>query len=253
MLGLVSAVVLRRNIALTLATAVLATAVVLIPTIASAQDESEEDSAAQVAFVSSLLTAEDLSYLSPLQPQQRRELLEVELSLLVDDRNLNLSAEEESAVIDSWLALVASHEPRAEYTPVSTKNRSGARGSVGPRSSGGSRPSTDTGYLSCSSVYIDSIGISYDRIGGYDTIHLDPSTTGIWFANGSQMYNAMVSCFKRELHVFPHVRNWDSIYQQLVCHMVGHYVGAGPTWDLEGHRRSHFWWFLDALFHRCDW
>ncbi len=225
----------------------------LAATKASAQDQSEGDSESQVAFVSGLLSAEDLSYLFPLGPQQRRELLEVELSLLAKGHGLMLSAEEESEIIASWLAMLAVYEPRAEYAPASEKSLGWSGASDWRRSSDGSRPSTDTGYLSCSSRYIDSIGISFYGIGGYDTIHLEPSSSGKRRASGRQMYTAMLRCLRGELHMNPHVKSWDSIYDQLVCHMAGYFLGAGATWDLEGHRSARSLWWWGVWSHRCNW
>ena len=121
------------------------------------------------------------------------------------------------------------------------------------RSSSGERPSTSTGYMPCSSSYIDNIGVSYQVNGGYDSIHLEISFWGKWAASSYEIYAAMISCFKRELHMWPHVDNWDSIYQQLDCHKLGHFAGTGPTWDLEGHRPSNTRWIWGVLWHRCNW
>ena len=71
----------RKIIALAIAPALLATALVLVPATVSAQEIPEEDSASQIDSVFSLLSFEDLEYLTPLGPEQRREFLEFELSL----------------------------------------------------------------------------------------------------------------------------------------------------------------------------
>ena len=71
----------RKIIALAIAPALLASVLVLVPTPVSAQEHSEEDSGSQMDSVFSLLSFEDLEYLTPLGPQQRREFLEFELSL----------------------------------------------------------------------------------------------------------------------------------------------------------------------------
>ena len=245
----------KRIIALAIAPAVLATVLILVPTTVSAQEHSEEDTATEIDSVFSLLSFEDLEYLTPLEPQQRREFLEFELSLLIETHDLTLTADEKSTLIDSWLALLAGHEPQTEDTPDLGWARAGQRSSGGNwQRSSGERPSTDTGYMPCNSSYIDNIGISYQVNGGYDTIHLEPSFWGKWYASSNQIYDAMISCFKRELHMWPHVDNWDSIYQQLVCHALGQYTGqTGPTWDLEGHRRSNTFWIWTVLSHRCNW
>ena len=245
----------KRIIALAIAPAVLATALVLVPATVSAQEIPEEDSASQIDSVFSLLSFEDLEYLTPLGPEQRREFLEFELSLLIETHDLTLTADERSTLIDSWLALLADHEPQAQYTPDLGWARAGQRSSGGGwHRSSGERPSTSTGYMSCSSSYIDNIGISYQANSGYDTIHLEPSIWGEWVASPGDIYNAMITCFKRELHMWPHVYSWDSIFQQLHCHALGQFSGqTGPTWDLEGHRRSNTFWIWGVLSHRCNW
>ena len=245
----------RKIIALAIAPAVLATALVLVPATVSAQEIPEEDSASQIDSVFSLLSFEDLEYLTPLGPEQRREFLEFELSLLIETHDLTLTADEKSTLIDSWLELLAGHEPQAEHTSDRKVGR-GLQSFSGGRwqRSSGERPSTSTGYMPCSSSYIDNIGISYQANGGYDTIHLEPSFWGEWFASTNQIYDAMIRCFKRELHMWPHVDNWDSIFQQLDCHVLGQLSGqTGPTWDLEGHRRSNTFWIWSVLLHRCNW
>ncbi len=254
-----SAFVPKRFLILTFATAMLTAAIMSVATAASAQDRSGEDSQSQVAFVSSLLSAEDLSYLFPLGSQQRREFLEVELSLLIKTHGLVLTAKEESGIIASWLAMLATHESRAEYAPASEESRSWSGDSNRSGSSdwspsgGGTRPSTDTGYKNCSSSYIDSIGVSFSGTGGYDTIHLEPSDSGKRWASGHQMYTAMLRCLRGELHMNPHVKSWNSIYDQLVCHMAGYFLGAGTTWDLEGHRSAKPLWWWRVWAHKCNW
>ena len=248
----------KRIIALAIAPAVLATVLILVPTTVSAQEHSEEDTATEIDSVFSLLSFEDLEYLTPLGPQQRREFLEFELSLLIETHDLTLTTDEKSTLIDSWLALLANHEPQTQYMPDSTGSqswlRSSGAGSQSWLTSSGERPSTSTGYMPCNSSYIDNIGISYQVNGGYDTIHLEPSFWGEWFASTNQIYDAMIRCFKRELHMWPHVDNWDSIFQQLDCHVLGQLSGqTGPTWDLEGHRRSNTFWFWTVPLHWCNW
>ena len=248
MLGLILA--RRTGVVLALAAAVMAASIAIIPT-ASAQDQSKDDSVTQVV---SLLTADDLSYMIPVGTQNRRELLEVELSLLTDEHDLSMTADEQSAVIDAWLALIAHHQPRADYTFVPA-GPGGASWSSGISwSSSGERPTTDTGYRSCSSRNIDAVGISFDVLDGYDTIHLDPSSSGTLFASVHDMYTDMLICLRRELHMNPQVRSWDdSIYDQLACHMAGWFLGAGATWDLEGYRGNIAWWPWGVWSHRCNW
>lgn len=229
---------------------------VLSATAVSAQDQDEEDPTSSVDTIQDLLTLEDLEYVLPLGSRERREFIEFELSLLIEAHDFDLTEKQQSTLIDSWLELLENHEPQADYiVPRDAKWRSNGSDSRETRSnsrSSGERPSTDTGYLNCSSVYVDSIGLSYYGIGGYDTIHFEPSRVGRT-ASSSQLYSEMISCLKRELHLWPHVKSWDSIFQQLACHNFGQLIGGGPTWDLEGHRGSKWNWWWGVWSHRCNW
>ena len=77
-------------------------AVCLVPAAsASAQDKSEATIPSQANIAYSLLTFEDLAYLTPLGPQERREFLKLELAQLIEDHGLTLTGQEQSALIDS--------------------------------------------------------------------------------------------------------------------------------------------------------
>lgn len=205
----------------------------------------------------SLLTADDLAYIIPVGTDDRRELLEVELELLTAEHDLTLTKDEQSAVIGAWLALVAHHQPSVDYVPAQ-KGSGGAKGLRGGRGaragSSGERPHTDTGYLGCSSYRISAVGLTYD-VNGYDVIHLDPSWLGRYFASAHSVYTDMLICFRRELHMNPQVRGWDSIYDQIACHMLGALaLQGGPTWDLEGYRgTTTLPWSWTAWSHMCNW
>lgn len=227
-------------------------------TAVSAQGQSDEISISEVSSVYNLLSFQDLEYLLPLETRERRELIELELSLLVEANGLTLSEEQQSVLVGSWLALIQDHRSQPDFRVSDTVRQRGMgsnpyRGRFPGIYSSDDRPITDTGYMNCSSTLIDSIGVSYQRTDGYDIIHLEPSATGRWLYGSFEMYMDMVACFKTELHMWPQVRSWDSIYQQLACHKLGHFIGGGSTWDLEGHRRDNTFWLFTVAFHQCNW
>lgn len=52
----------------------------------------------------------------------------------------------------------------------------------------------------------------------------------------------------------PVVKTKATYRQQYDCHVLGAYTPiGGPTWDLEGTRRSNPLWTLDPHIHKCNW
>ena len=119
------------------------------------------------------------------------------------------------------------------------------------------RADADTAYMNCQSSWIDAIALSYNVAGtSYDAIHIDYSwqariaigaaVTSVLVTN--TLYDRMHDCL--DDHSFdPDVRSWNAIWQQLHCH-VYYQIGAGATWDLEGHRQSDWSGYLNPL-NRC--
>ena len=151
----------------------------------------------------------------------------------------------------------AGQSPTVETSCTTTDAPPSNSGSILPTifpGSSGERPPTDTGYQQCSSSNIEAIGISYNQIDGYDTIHFDPSTTGAWTALATNIYSEMISCLTNELNYQLNVSSWVSINQQFDCHILGHPTGqTGPTWDLEGHREPKDNWLTTIGEHWCNW
>jgi len=243
--------VIKKTLVLVFALASLATTAAFASA-AAAQDTAPTQS--QAEFVSGLLTADDLAHVEPVSTEYRRQLLRVELDILIELHALTLTEAEQTAVIDAWLALLP--PPPAELTtpdPTGSKGQIGTRSNLAPRSSG-ERPPSDTGYRNCSSRWVTAVAVTYGiGYGSYDTIHLDPSWLGSVYASVDQVYTGMYLCMHAEQHITARVRSWQSIKQQIACHQLGWFAGTGATWDLEGYRGENPWWGFTVFSHRCNW
>ena len=98
-----------------------------------------------------------------------------------------------------------------------------------------------SGYHSCGSLYISEIGYTHNyNQTGYTRIHVVPTFWLRYMAMDIEYvpaYNAMKNCIATYGPSVT-VRSWSTIKQQFLCHAIGHGIGAGPAWDLEGHRTS---------------
>ena len=129
------------------------------------------------------------------------------------------------------------------------------------------RADTDTGYHDCGGVLVDELGVSWNTNDGYETVHLVPTDEGraliasiflgptaaaaATIAGAHSMYNDMQDCL--DLHDWDvDVYSWSAMWQQLHCHLVFSLIGGGGSWDLEGHRHSHWATYL-ARLPLCNW
>ena len=100
---------------------------------------------------------------------------------------------------------------------------------------------TDGHY--CNSFYIHHVSytFNYDD-GNYTRIHVEPTWLYRTFVAGDLItdgwaWNALANCISSGGPHGIHVRSWDAIEDQFLCHAA---VGplAGRSWDLEGHREA---------------
>ena len=110
-------------------------------------------------------------------------------------------------------------------------------------------------YHECGSFYIDEVGYTHNFDDtGYTRIHVVP-TRRLKYATPAHLYgfayNALVNCIKTHGPSVT-VKSWATIQQQFLCHAAGRGIGAGPTWDLEGHRKS-TWNVWTWVWTRCNW
>ena len=132
---------------------------------------------------------------------------------------------------------------------------------VGAGSSG--KPETDTGYKDCGSRWVNELGINFDWYENdageqiYDVLRIVPSRWARYLPGPTEsiagfVYNGMRKCL-REHGWTVQWRSSSAMWQQIHCHIVGR-PGGGSTWDIEGHRKSNWWWYLTlAPFHKCNW
>ena len=130
-----------------------------------------------------------------------------------------------------------------------------------------SRASTDTGYQDCDGHLLSELGVSWNANGSYDSVHLIPSNaarlTVLSLIGGVQSFASATTSVAWNMYWDMHdclglhgysltVRSWTAIWQQLHCHLVYNMLGGGGSWDLEGHRASNWFGYLNPA-DECSW